>query len=121
MRAKNISYRPTAKALVWLVAYLADVGVIAPPTAAVAASGQEALVERYRDYLVVEGGLEPVTVDNDVRAVRLFLTAQHGRGLAELSAADVAGFDDKRAGQQTCDGVSGGEPLLSRGIVIYRA
>lgn len=92
MRAKNISYRPTAKALSWLVAYLADVGVIAPPTAAIAASGHEALVERYRDYLVVERGLEPVTVDNYLRVVRLFLTAQRGRRLAELSAADVAGF-----------------------------
>ena len=92
LRAKNTSWRPTAKSLTWLVDYLGEVGVIAPSAAAAATSGMEALLERYRDYLVVERGLETVTIDNYLRVVRLFLVAQHGRGLAELGAADVVGF-----------------------------
>jgi site-specific recombinase XerD len=92
LRAKNISYRPSGKALAWLVAYLAEVGVVATPAVAVPTSEQEVLVERYRDYLVVERGLEPVTVSNYLRVVLLFLTAQQGGGLPELRAADVVRF-----------------------------
>jgi hypothetical protein len=57
------------------------------------------LIERYRDYLTEERGLEPVTVANYVRVVTLFLAAQTGRELAELSAAEVSGFMTSRCRQ----------------------
>ncbi len=40
-------------------------------------------VERYRDYLTLERGLEPETVANYMQVVTLFLTVQAGRGLPE--------------------------------------
>jgi integrase/recombinase XerD len=92
LRAKNRSWRPTSKALSWLVDYLRDVGVIAAPGAPSVRSGQQALIERYSDYLAAERGLEPVTVANYSRVVTLFLTVQAGRGLDEMAAGDVSRF-----------------------------
>jgi site-specific recombinase XerD len=91
LRARNRVWRPTARALSWLVDYLEEDGVVTMPASA-ERSRQAVLVERYRDYLVVERGLEAVTVANYVRVVRLFLVAQQGRELNQLSAADVSGF-----------------------------
>jgi len=92
VRAKNRSWRPTARSLSWLVDYMREVGVAITPAAPRERSGQEVLIERYRDYLTVERGLEPVTIANYVRVVTRFLEAQTGRELDELSAADVSGF-----------------------------
>lgn len=58
MRAKNRSWRPTARSLSWLVDYLTEIGVVTAPAAPRERSGQQALIERYRDYLTVERGLE---------------------------------------------------------------
>ena len=92
VRARNTSWRPTSKSLSWLVNYLNDVGVTREVVVARAESGPQALIERYRDYLAVERGLEPVTVANYVRVVALFLAVHDGRGLDELTAADVSRF-----------------------------
>lgn len=92
LRAKNRSWRPTSKRLSWLVDYLSEVGVIAAPVVPRPRSGQQVLLERYRDYLMVERGLEADTVANYVRVVRLFLTVQSGRELDELDAGDISRF-----------------------------
>jgi len=92
IRAKNSSWRPTSKSLSWLVDYLRDAGVATVLVVPRAPSEQQVLVERYRDYLTVERGLEPDTVANYVRVVTLFVTVQAGRGLEELDASDISGF-----------------------------
>lgn len=92
MRAKNRSWRPTARSLSWLVDYSREIGVITAPADPRERSSEEALIERYRDYLTVEHGLEPVTIANYVRVVTQFLAARTGHDLAELTAADVSGF-----------------------------
>jgi integrase/recombinase XerD len=92
LRAANRSWRPTARSLSWLVDYLRDIGVATTAAAPRERSDQQVLVERYCGYLTVERGLEPVTIANYARVVTLFLAAQKGRGLEELTAADVSGF-----------------------------
>ncbi len=92
LRAKNRSWRPTARSLSWLVDYLREIGVVTAPAAPRERSGQQALIEHYRDYLTVERGLEPATIANYVRVVTLYVAAQTGRELDELTAADVSGF-----------------------------
>jgi integrase/recombinase XerD len=92
LRAKNTSWRPTARSLSWLVDYLRQVGVATTADTPRERTGPQELIERYRDYLRVERGLEPVTIANYVRVVARFLAAQRGRELDELSAADVSEF-----------------------------
>lgn len=92
LRAKNSSWRPTARSLSWLVDYLRLIGVATTAAAPGERTGQQQLIERYRNYLMVERGLEMVTIANYVRVVSQFLAAQGGRELDELSAADVSGF-----------------------------
>jgi site-specific recombinase XerD len=58
--------------------------------AAAELSSRQILLERYRDYLSVERGLEPDTVANYLRVVAQFLAAREGCELAELTAADVS-------------------------------
>lgn len=96
--------RPTPKMLAWMVDYLRDVGVALEPSAPKPRSEQQLLVERYRDYLAVERGLEPCTVINYVRVVRLFLTVHAGRGLDELSVADIGRFMTSQSRQSSVRG-----------------
>lgn len=92
MRARNSSWRPTSKTLSWLVDYLSQIGVMAAPAASPAGSAQQRLIDSYREYLTVERGLQPATVANYERVVRLFLAVRDGRALGELSAAEVSRF-----------------------------
>lgn len=92
VRAKGNSKRPTARSLSWLVDYLGQVGVPIAPVAAVERTGPQGLIERYRNYLTVERGLDPGTIANYVRVVTGFLAAQGGRQLEALSAADVSQY-----------------------------
>ncbi len=92
LRAKNRSWRPTAKSLSWLVDYLRKIGATTAVAAPREGIGQQELIERYREYLRVERGLEPVTIATYVRVITGFLAAQRGGGLDALSAADVSGF-----------------------------
>ena len=84
--------RPTPKMLAWMVDYLRDVGVAQEPIVRQPRSDRQLLVERYREYLTVERGLEPCTIANYGRVVTLFLTVHAGRGLDELTAADISRF-----------------------------
>lgn len=92
LRARNSSWRPTSKALSWLVDYLADVGVVIVPVVRPAASDPQVLIDRYCDYLRLERGLHPGTIANYARVVSLFLTVQVAEGLDELAVGDVSRF-----------------------------
>lgn len=104
LRAKNRVWRPTARSLCWLMDYLIEIGVLTAPVAARARSELEELIERYRDYLTVERGLDPGTIENYVRVVSRFLAARSGRDLAELTAAEVSGFMTSQSGQVSTRG-----------------
>jgi site-specific recombinase XerD len=88
----------TSKSLKPLVDYLQRSGVLAAPAApAVAATPAEALLERYRRYLLLERGLAASTADVNVRMVRPFLLgrAQARDGLLDLdqlTAGEVSAF-----------------------------
>src|ERR1039457_556574 len=78
----------TSKSLKPLVDYLQRSGVLAdaPAVPAVAATPAEALLERYRRYLLLERGLATSTADVSVRMARPFLLgrAQARDGLLDL-------------------------------------
>ena len=65
---------------------------VATPDAPREWTGPQELIERYRNYLTVERGLEPATIATYVRVVTQFLATQRGRELDELSSADVSKF-----------------------------
>jgi site-specific recombinase XerD len=92
LRARNRSWRPTARSLSWLVDYLAEIGVVTARADAQKRSGEQVVIERYREYLAVERALEPDTIANYVRVMARFVTVHAGRDLRELTAADVSGF-----------------------------
>jgi hypothetical protein len=83
------------KALVPLLTYLRSSGVIPPAPAAAPASPVEALLDRYRRYLVTERGLTPATARGYADSVRPFLAGREKAGvldLAGLTAAEVTMF-----------------------------
>ena len=88
----------TGKSLKPLVDYLQRSGVLAAPAElAVAATPAEALLERYRRYLLLERGLATSTADVNVRMARPFLLgrAQARDGLLDLdqlTAGEVSAF-----------------------------
>ena len=89
----------TSKSLKPLVDYLQRSGVLAdaPAVPAVAATPAEALLERYRRYLLLERGLATSTADVNVRMARPFLLgrAQARDGLLDLdqlTAGEVNAF-----------------------------
>jgi site-specific recombinase XerD len=82
------------KALVPLLGYLRRLGVVPPPPPA-PATPAEALLGRYRRYLVIERGLVPETARGYAGAVRPFLAGRQDAGglrLEDLTAADVTAF-----------------------------
>jgi site-specific recombinase XerD len=95
-RAQGYTAFLTPKALVPLLGYLRGLGVA--PSAGVAGPplvGSQALLARYREYLLVERGLQPAVVRGYVDAVRPFvvsLVAAEGVGLRSVNAAEVSGF-----------------------------
>jgi site-specific recombinase XerD len=101
-RAAGYSVYWTVPALAPLLDYLRSLGVVGEP-APVTVCEVDALLERYRHYLLAERGLAASTVALWVRALRPFLAgrAAGGLGLAGLTAAEVASFmltvvDDRR-------------------------
>ena len=86
----------TGRALRPLLGYLRRLGVIPPPAPAAAASPEEWLLARYREYLLAERGLAGTTVDLNVRMVRPFLagrvTAEGGLDRGRVTAGEVAAF-----------------------------
>lgn len=83
---------PTPKAFRWLVEYLIDIGVAPPPLPARPQSWEEAVVDRYRRYLLDERGLARKTVVARERTALLFLAEHSGRELHGLDAGDVSRF-----------------------------
>jgi hypothetical protein len=111
-RVSNRSWPPTARSLSWLIDYLVEVGVASPPVAAVERGGQRELIERYRDHLMMERGLEPATIAKYAWVATQFLTAQNGRALGVLSAAEVSGFVSGR-GRELLGGRHAGAALVT--------
>ncbi len=99
------------KALDPLVAYLRDREVL-PPATQEPVGPTEALLARYRDYLMSERGLVASTADGYVHFVRPFLTARAGDGgavdVAGLTPADVTSFV-----VATCPGQAHGSAKLT--------
>jgi len=96
-RSAGYTGHVTGRALRPLLSYLRRLGVIPPPTPAPAASPQDRLLGRYRDYLLVERGLTVTTADLNVRMVGPFLAgrAEATDGcldLEDLTAREVAAF-----------------------------
>jgi integrase/recombinase XerD len=96
-RAAGYVNERTPRALRPLVGYLRQLGVLAVPAPVVAATASERLLARYRDYLVLERGLAPATVELNVRLVRPFLLEQADvrdgeLDLGHLRAAEVAAW-----------------------------
>ena len=96
-RAAGYAGHVTGRALRPLAGYLRRLGVIPPPVPAAAASPEERLLARYREYLLVERGLAETTAELNVRMVRPFLAGRvhqmdAGAGLEHLTAGEVAAF-----------------------------
>ncbi len=94
-RAAGYANHRTAKGLEPLLGYLRAVGAVPLAAPAVAATPVEALLGRYRRYLLVERGLAEGTVRGYLDVVRPFLAERasvDGLGLERLTAADVSAF-----------------------------
>ena len=93
-RSAGYAGHVTGRALRPLLSYLRRLGVIPPPAPVPAASPQDRLLGRYRDYLL---GLTVTTADLNVRMVGPFLAgraeAKDGcLDLEDLTAREVAAF-----------------------------
>jgi integrase/recombinase XerD len=95
-RAAGYSNHCSARALVPLVAYLRELGVVPPPAPAPVPAGPvEELLERYRLYLIRERGFREPTARRYARLVRPFLSnlaSPEGLDLSQLGTAEVSVF-----------------------------
>lgn len=89
MRAAGRRCVPGARGLDPVLDYLEHVGVLVRPSAP--ATPIEALVERYRTWLVADRGLAEATVSRYVKLARTFLARQVGT-LEGLTGADIVAF-----------------------------
>jgi integrase/recombinase XerD len=94
-RAEGYRLWLSAKAMVPMLDYLRELGVVPTPVIGAPATEAEQLEERYRAYLVHERGLAPGTVASYLHVARLFLAAR-AAGVAlhleRLTAAEVVEF-----------------------------
>ena len=94
-RAEGYRLWLSPKAMVPVLAYLREIGVVPMPLVVAAATEEEQLQEHYRAYLVHERGLAPGTIVGYLHVARLFLAARAADGglhLERLSAAEVIEF-----------------------------
>jgi integrase len=94
-RAAGYTQWCSAQGLAPLLGYLREAGAAPRPVAPVAVTPTEALLERYRGYLLGERGLTAATVRGYVDRVRPFVAAHvgsDGLGLGGLTAAQVSGY-----------------------------
>jgi integrase/recombinase XerD len=94
-RAAGYTMYLSPKALVPLLGYLRSVGAVPAAVTAVAATPAEALLDRWRHYLITERGLAPATAADYAHKVRLFVIGREHAGrlsLQDLTAADVTAF-----------------------------
>jgi site-specific recombinase XerD len=89
MRTAGMRCVPGARGLDPLLDYLRHVGVLVASPAP--ATPVEALVERYRTWLVADRGLAEATIERYVKLARTFLTRQV-RGVESLTGADIVAF-----------------------------
>jgi integrase/recombinase XerD len=84
--------KPTPKTFVWLTGFLCDVGMepIAVPEPPL--SPAEVLIERYRRFVLDERGLEPDTVTNYVRSLKVFLAEHSDLEFGQLDGGAVSRF-----------------------------
>jgi integrase/recombinase XerD len=101
LHAHHGSCWPTPRAFRWLVEYLIDIGVAAPPLPAPRQSLAEDVVDRYGRYLLDERGLARKTVIIRERTARLFLAEHSGRELQDLDAGDVSRFVTQQCRRMT--------------------
>jgi integrase/recombinase XerD len=101
LHAHHGSSWPTVKAFRWLIEYLIDIGVAPPPLPAPPRSWEEAVVDRYRRYLLDERGLARKTVVTRERTATLFLAEHAGRELHDLDAGDVSRFVTRQCRHMT--------------------
>ncbi len=91
------------------LAYLREVGAVRPAAAVVSEGPWTGLLAGYREYLVCERGLAPLTVAGYERVARVFLEQQQDR-LELLTAADVSGFLARECPRRS---VSGARELVA--------
>ena len=94
-RAAGYTAYLTPKALAPLLGYLRELGVAPEAEIAVPATQSEALLERYRRYLLAERGLREKVARGYVDSVRPFVAscaAAGGADLRWLTAGDVTAF-----------------------------
>jgi integrase/recombinase XerD len=85
----------TSKALAPLLGYLRELGVAPAAVIAAPVTPAQALLERYRCYLLAERGLREKVACGYVGSVRPFVAAHAGggqAGLRDLAAGDVTAF-----------------------------
>jgi site-specific recombinase XerD len=85
----------SSKAMVPMLDYLRELGVVATPTPVALTSEADHLQDDYRAYLVQERGLAPGTIASYLHVARLFCTARVVEGqlhLDRLTAAEVTDF-----------------------------
>jgi integrase/recombinase XerD len=94
-RAAGYTAYLTPKALAPLLGYLRELGVAPEAEMAAPATHAEALLERYRRYLLAERGLREKVVRGYVDSVRPFVVSHAAAGGADLrglAAGDVTAF-----------------------------
>lgn len=89
MRADGRRCVPGARGLDPLLDYLEHMGVLV--ASAAPATPVEALVERYRTWLVADRGLAEATVERYVKLARTFLTQDMG-AVESLTGSDIVAF-----------------------------
>lgn len=95
-RAAGYTDRVTGRAMAPLLGYLRGLGVAPAASPRRVVGAVEVLLADYREYLAVERGLTPDTIEGYVLAVRPFLDGRlrdgNKLGLGALGAADVVTF-----------------------------
>jgi site-specific recombinase XerD len=85
----------STKAMAPLLGYLRDLGLVPAPSPVDPATPAEALLERYRCYLIQERGLSPSTIASYSHVAKLFLFNRSPEGeldLERLNAAAITAF-----------------------------
>jgi integrase/recombinase XerD len=91
--------------LVLPLAYLREVGAVPESVPAIAGDVVDELLERYREYLLLERGLAGRTIVEYQRTARLFLEQRPvGLELEQLTAADVSGLLVRECPRRTVAG-----------------
>jgi site-specific recombinase XerD len=104
-RAAGYGWQPTRQALVPLVGYLRDLGVVAvePSKPAVTRTVVDEVAERYRCYLRCERGLAEGTVAQYMAVAHRFLSERppEAPDLGAITAGDVTGFVGRQCARQS--------------------